>query len=165
MAKRYRTFKRVRMTARSAQALVKAVVDKTMKAHHEMVCQKCGHEASPVSDWCKKCERTTLRKRKSYGCSQNTCTHVESGNLAVARFIESGTHISKTKGYVDLPGEDPKLLRLTAERIRSFAATAGKAASAFHRVADTAEIHARRGWLHQLAECALDVDEEELGEE
>lgn len=153
------------MTARSAQALVKAVVDKTMKAHHEMVCQSCSHEASPDTDYCKNCERTTLRKRKSFACSQNTCNHVESGNLAVARFIESGTHISKTKGYVDLPGKDPDLLRLTAVRVRSFAAAAGKAASAFHRVADTAEKHARRGWLHQLAECALDVDVEELGEE
>ena len=153
------------MTARSAGALVKAIVDKTMKDHHRMVCQKCGDDASPDTDYCKKCERSTLRKRKAYPCSQNTCSHVLSGNLAVARLIETGTHISKTKGYVDLPGEDPDLLRLVATRIRSFAANAGKAASAFHRVADTAEQHARRGWLHQLAECALDVDEEGLGEE
>ncbi len=130
-----------------------------------MICNKCTRPAATDTNYCSKCEETTPKRRKTYQCERGTCPHIESGNLAVARFIESGTHISKTKGYIDLPGEDPKLLRLTAERLRSFAPTAGKAASAFLRVADVAENHARRGWLHQLAECALDVDMENLGEE
>jgi hypothetical protein len=153
------------MTARSAEAIVKAAVDKTMKEHFGMVCSKCALAATPDSNYCKSCEQVTKKKRKSRLCISNACTHVTSRNLDVARLVEAGTHISKTKGYIDLPGDDPELLRLTATRLRSFAETAGKAASAFHRVATVAENHARRGWLHQLAECALDVDEDHLGEE
>ena len=161
MAKRYRTFKRVRMTARSAQAIVETIVDRTFDDHFAMVCGQCSKPSK--EKFCRHCEMITERKWKARSCQIGKCTHVESRNLDCARLIEAGAHIAKTKGYIDLPPDDPELLRLLAARIRSFVGTAGKAASAFARVADAAERHARRGWLHQLAECALDHFRDDLG--
>ena len=165
MAKRYRTFKRVRMTVRSAEAFVAKLVDLTFDAHFQTCCVKCREITKKDTLHCKSCGEDTKKRRKDYQCEQGTCPHVEKRTLDCARLVESGMKISKTKAYIDIPGEDPELLRVFGERVRSFAGKAGKAASAFLRVAETAEQHARRGWLHQLAECGLDVDQEHLGEQ
>jgi len=153
------------MTRRSAEVIYEAMVDRTMKDHFAMVCRGCDTRAAEDTTYCKKCEQVTQKIWKNPGCKINQCSHIEKRTLDMARLMEVGTRISKTKGYIDIPGDDPELLRLLAERLRDYAVKAGKAASAFLRVAETAELHARRGWLHQLAECALDVDEEHLGEE
>ena len=163
MAKRYRTFKRVRMTANSARMIVDLLADRTFQSHFAMECVRCGSGPQPAdNEYCESCERETDWSQV-YECSRRSCAHVSQRTLEIAQLIENGAHISKTKAYIDLPGDQPDLLRLLAERLRSFGKRAGKSKNAFYRLADDAEHHARRGWLHQLAECALDINEEALG--
>jgi len=82
-----------------------------------------------------------------------TCYHAESGSLAVSRFLESALRVGKRRAHLDLT-EDRELIGALVTRLRDFAPIVLWAGRAFQRIADEAEIWAKRGPLERLAETA-----------
>ena len=72
MAKRYRDFLRVNMTAKTAKFISAKLVDLTFKDHYE----KCADDPQ--------------------------CTHILSSNLEIARTIEAGLVIGSKRAHLDL---------------------------------------------------------------
>jgi hypothetical protein len=135
MAKRYRDFLRVNMTAKTATFIREKVVDSTFDDHYA----KCADDPD--------------------------CHHIESGNLDVAREVEAGIKIGKKRATLDLacpysqsdPPKQAKLLENVANRIFSFADGAKKRQliAACTRVAREIEIYAHRNAMEVLAEASL----------
>jgi hypothetical protein len=134
MAKRYRNFLRVSMTAKTATFLREKVVDKTFNDHYD----RCADDPD--------------------------CHHHESGNLAVARTIEAGIKIGKKRATLDLacpfsqsvPLKHSLLLEDIASRIAEFAVFAKKKQlrTACDRVVDEIRRYARRNAMEFIAEAA-----------
>ena len=126
MAKRFREFKRVRLTSKTAKHLQR-IAEITLLEHYET-------------------------------CRKDECRHVKSGNLAVARLIESRLQVSSHRAHIDIP-DDPQLAQSLARRLRDFSASAAWARTALICIADTADAWARRSNLERLAEAGLELDE------
>jgi hypothetical protein len=124
MAKRYRTFKRITMTPKTAEELRNRLVQLTFD-HHYMTC----------------------------GGDKPTCIHTESGSLDVARMLEPAIHIGKRRARLDLP-DNPRLIKILVKRLRAFAKHIAWAGKAFNRIADEAEVWAARSPLERLAEVS-----------
>lgn len=136
MAKRYRDYKRVLITPKTAEKMVELLVDKTLQDHYKRCFSTTG---APFFD------------------EEVGCHHMESGNLAVARLVESGIKISKKRAYLDIP-DDPEVVKHLSDRLESFARRAKTAQSAFLRVAEVAHKWAHRSPLERLAEAGLELD-------
>jgi len=75
MAKRYRDFKRVRLTAKTAKKLTE-IAEKIFSDHYD----KCGAENMP-------------------------CRHMLTGSLEVARLVESKLTIASHRAHIDIPDD------------------------------------------------------------
>jgi len=75
MAKRYRDFKRVRLTAKTAKKITE-IAEKIFNDHYD----KCGAAAT-------------------------SCRHIDTGSLGVARLIESKLTISEHRAHLDIPDD------------------------------------------------------------
>ena len=142
MAKRYRKFKRIKLTAKTATLIREKLVDKTFN-HHYNNC--VGDELEPA------------------------CTHVESGSLFVARLVEAGLKIGKKRATLDLTcpysTNDPEghiqTLHVFCWRLREFAKPMkAQTRTACFRIAEIAENYAERNAMEVLAEAVVDVDRE-----
>lgn len=141
MAKRYREFRRINMTAKIGSFLEEHLVDRTFKDHFE----KC----DPDND---------------------ECRHHESGTIHVARFVEPNLTVGKKRAYLDVPcpwltKKEPEefieLLDHVAERLRSFTKQHGKNSrtqGVLYGIAQEIEDYAHRNAMEILAEQAVDVD-------
>jgi len=144
MAKRYRPFRRINLTAMAARKIREKLVDKTLEDHYS----KC----VPVKD-------------EGYKDYESDCPHQFPGrSLDVARLVESGIEVGKKRGKLDVPcpytTSDPKdhiaVLVKLADRLRSFGMTEPRnMAKAFSRAADEVDAYAHRTEMEVLAEQAL----------
>ena len=159
MAKRYRPFKRINLTAKTAKLIYENLVGLTFREHYGMVCAACSWAVSETEEVCRnKGCGATERVRKHRSCETDECLHTESGTLVIAKMLESGMKIGKKRATLDLPDDKDRLLLFVA-RLRLFAKEWPKQVkAAAMRIADDAENYAERSPLHRLAECALDVD-------
>jgi len=142
VAKRYRTFKRIKLTAKTATLIREKLVDKTFNDHYK----KCvGKEFEP------------------------DCSHLESGSLFVARLVEAGINIGKKRATLDLtcphstndPDGHTQTLLAFVWRLRQFSLKMKKQTrTACFRVAEIAEDYAKRNAMEVLAEAVVDVDRE-----
>jgi hypothetical protein len=132
------------MTAKTAAFIVECVVDKTFNDHYS------------------KCNPTlTVGGRNDY-----VCTHVTSGNLDVARAVESGMKIGKKRATLDLAcpfstnesHKQIKLLKNTAWRVSEFAKMGGvsdQVRNACERIVSEITDYAHRNAMEVIAEAAL----------
>jgi hypothetical protein len=143
VAKRFRQFKRVNLTAKTAELIREGLVDKTFKDH--FVKKKCALDMAGMA----------------------VCRHERSGSLMVARLVESGIHVGKKRGYLDIqcpyatndPDDYIAILDVMVQRIRSFAEVAKKQTRvAMERAANEIDHYAHRNAMEVLAEAVVDVD-------
>lgn len=143
MAKRYREFRRINLTANVAGIIQENLVDKTFNDH----LKKC---------W-----------------NSEDCCHIESGNLAVARLVEVGITVGKKRGYLDIqcpyslsdPKGHVKALAHMAYRLSAFAKTEKnpRTRTVMERVAEEIDNYAHRNAMEIIAEQVVDVDFERTG--
>lgn len=140
MAKRYRTFKRINITAKTATLIREKLVDKTFNDHYK----KCVNESFDPD-----------------------CSHVESGSLFVARLVEAGIKIGKKRATLDLmcpystndPEGHVQTLLCFSWRLREFSKKMKQQTrAACFRVAEVVENYAKRNAMQVLAETVVDVD-------
>jgi hypothetical protein len=145
MAKRYRSFKRINLTAKVASLLREMLVDKTFNDHFEK--KKCSPDPTGLTQ----------------------CGHESSGSLAVARLIEAKLSVGKKRGRLDIdcphltardPDERVATLKIMVLRVRGFAKTVKnpRTRDAMLLVAQEIEDYAHRNAMEVLAEQVVDVD-------
>ena len=138
MAKRYRSFKRVNLTAKIAKVMVDLLVDRTFKDH--FLNRRC-------SEWA-------------------SCSHTDSRSIEVARLVESGMTIGAKRAHLDIPSEELDVkfptAKVLAERLLAFAhhkdVKKVGATTVFLQTAEIARNYAKRSPLERLAECGADLD-------
>jgi len=139
MAKRFREFKRVRLTAKVARFIQESLADKTFNDHYK----KCGDVTG--------------------------CYHCESGTLRVARLVEANITVGKKRGYLDIPcpwyQTDPTshigLLDILVARLRSFTKESKlnpRTRVFLEQVCVEIDAYAHRNAMEVLAETVVDVD-------
>lgn len=163
MAKRVREFKRISLTAKTAEAIRKMIVDVTFDDHYRRVCILCDISFTPKKGYCHKCGGAGDRTRHPE-CEQGTsCIHVKSGSLQVARLIEAGIKVGKKRATLDIPcpysSGDPNEAIITllnaSGRIILFAASEKKQLRlACERVAGEIKVYANRNAMEVLADAA-----------
>ncbi len=138
--KRYRQFRRVKLTAKVAKQIQDSLVDRTFNDH------------------AKKCWDST------------DCHHVTEGNMDVARLVESGISVGKKRGYLDVPcpymaSPNPKpeksiqVLDCLVTRLRAFAGAEKnpRTKEAMLRCAQEVEDYAHRNIMEIMAEQVVDL--------
>jgi len=141
VAKRYRQFKRINLTANMAKFIRESLVDKTLLDHAE----KCVPE-------------------------ETNCLHHDTGNMGVARLVESKIVVGKKRGYLDVPcpyaqpnaEEFIKLLDCMSHRLRQFVGNAKTQRTRRALLAVVKEIddYAHRNAMEVLAAQVVDVADE-----
>lgn len=149
---RYSNKIRFRMTRRTAERIIDALVTKTLKDHYKPV-----DSARRYRCW------------REDGKERDYCPHWET--LQVARLIESGMKMSKTKARLDIPDPgffdpndvgidddaDPRTMRrriilLAADRFLEFASSQGHARKTFESYGNALRHYVNRSALERLAE-------------
>lgn len=136
MPKRYREYLRINLTANVAKAIREYVVDTTFGDHQ----RKCWDDPD--------------------------CRHHESGNLAVARLVESQITVGKKRGRLDIPcpwltqanpEEFIELLDHVVARIKAFADNeTPRTARAMVDAAEKISDYAHRNAMEVIANAAVD---------
>ena len=141
MAKRFREFRRIKLTARVARFIQEALVDKTFNDHYS----KCDGD-------------------------DEDCYHHESGTLYVARLVEPNLRVGAKRGYLDIPcpwyQPSPEdhigLLDILVARLRNFAENTkdlNPRTKAFVlQVCEEIDAYAHRNAMEVLAETVVDVE-------
>ena len=136
MAKRFRDFRRLAMTAQTANWIMENIVDSTFKDHYD------------------KCEEGVL------------CYHLEFNTLGVARMLESGFKIGKRRATLDIhcpwsqsdPVAHKKLLLDTCERFADFSVKklTSRKQKVIERLVEEIRTYANRNEMQVIAEAASD---------
>lgn len=144
MAKRFREFKRIRLTAKVARFVQESLVDKTFNDHYK----KCSPDPTGLT----------------------YCHHEESGTLHVARLVEPNLRVGAKRGYLDIPcpwyQPSPEdhigLLEILVARLRNFAENTKdlnpRTRDFVLRVCEEIDAYAHRNAMEVLAETVVDVD-------
>jgi len=140
--------------------MVACLVDRTFEDHFGMaICYHCRGGIRYNGTQCVVClDRGEIPKCHN----KEICPHAESGNLAVARLVESGMTIGKKRARLDIPDE-PETVKLLAQRLEGFANDDSElkkigAVSVFKKTAEMARKWANRSPLERLAEAGLELD-------
>jgi len=144
MAKRYRTFRRVNLTAKVAKFIRESLVDKTFNGHFKI--KKCSVDPTGLT----------------------LCSHEQSRSLHVARLVEARITVGSKRGYLDVPcpysledSEDHiKLLDVLVKRLKGFAETlkVPRTKDACLRACEEIDAYAHRNAMEVLAETVIDRD-------
>jgi hypothetical protein len=144
MAKRYREFRRINLTAKVAKFVQESLVDKTFNDHFKN--KKCVVDPTGLT----------------------LCPHELSRSLHVARLVEAGITVGKKRGYLDVQcpyslddSEDHiKLLDILVKRLAGFAATlkVPRTQAACLRACGEIDAYAHRNAMEVLAETVIDRD-------
>jgi hypothetical protein len=144
LAKRYREFRRINLTAKVAQFIRESLVDKTFNDHYTK--KRCVVDPTGLT----------------------LCPHEQSRSLHVARLVESQITVGKKRGRLDVPcpysTNNPddmiRLLETLVYRLRDFskklkvARTRGAVLDVCKQIDD----YAHRNAMEVLAETVIDVD-------
>jgi hypothetical protein len=145
VAKRFREYKRIKLTAKTAELIRERLVDKTFDDH--FVKKKCAIDPTGLTQ----------------------CSHQSSGTLDVARLVEAGIKIGKKRATLDLAcpystnnaTKHAYLLKQLATRLRMFASAEkmkDQTRTAFNRAANEIQAYAERNAMEVLAEVMVDSD-------
>ena len=136
MAKRYREFRRINLTAKVAAIIRKCLVDRTFDDHFG------------------KCR------------DLNDCAHHHNGNMAVSRLVEAGITVGKKRGYLDVacpyslenPDRQIRILSDLYRRLTAFATSEKnpRTRKAMLRAAQEIIDYATRNAMEVLAETRVD---------
>jgi len=142
MAKRYREFKRINLTAKIARFVRESLVDKTFNDHYA----KCHPDLDTFP----------------------VCSHTVSQSLQVARLVEAQITVGKKRGYLDIPcpwfQANPQahinLLDTLVSRLKSFAEKIKnpRTQAATLRICEEVDAYAHRNAMEVIAEQVVDVD-------
>jgi hypothetical protein len=139
--RRFREFKRINLTAKTAKLIRACLADKTFNDHYK----KCSLDPTGLT----------------------LCSHQQNGNLAVARLVEAGIKIGKKRATLDVPcpystsdaEAHVQVLDRVVARLHAFSKNMkGQTRAAFLRAAAEIDAYAHRNAMQVLAEAVVDVE-------